>query len=180
MRSLSSTASLNTPMTEKPAAFAVLAFGNWQYLFPIFAGITFLSALWLQVTPIDEGSVIGKASTFGETFALLKNRTILLLFLGIVFIVGTDVGMNTVAPKLLIERCGFAVQDCRSFDRVGFVGAAVGYRLLPDQYLAGVCRYDRTFFYGGNGGNPVACRSDWICLLEHFSGSLFGCPAHSP
>ena len=54
------------------AAFAVLAFGNWQYLFPIFAGITFLSALWLQVTPIDEGAAIGKASTFGETITALE------------------------------------------------------------------------------------------------------------
>ena len=116
------------------AAFAVLAFGNWQYLFPIFAGITFLSALWLQVTPIDEGSAIGKASTFGETFALLKNRTILLLLLGIVFIVGTDVGMNTVAPKLLIERCGFAVQDAGYGSSVYFfcrtAGALIGSVLL--------------------------------------------------
>lgn len=116
------------------AAFAVSALGNWQYLFPIFAGITFLSALWLQVTPIDEGSAIGKVSTFGETFALLKDRTILLLFLGIVFIVGTDVGMNTVAPKLLIERCGFAVQDAGYGSSVYFfcrtAGALIGSVLL--------------------------------------------------
>ena len=116
------------------AAFAVSALGNWQYLFPIFAGITFLSALWLQVTPIDEGSAIGKVSTFGETFALLKDRTILLLFLGIVFIVGTDVGMNTVAPKLRIERCGFAVQDAGYGSSVYFfcrtAGALIGSVLL--------------------------------------------------
>lgn len=116
------------------AAFAVSVLGNWQYLFPVFAGITFLSALWLQVTPIDEDPTSGKVSTFGETFALLKDRTILLLFLGIVFIVGTDVGMNTVAPKLLIERCGFAVQDAGYGSSVYFLcrtaGALIGSVLL--------------------------------------------------
>ena len=116
------------------AAFAVSVLGNWQYLFPIFAGITLLSALWLQVTSIDEGPTAGNASTFGETFALLKDRAVLLLFLGIVFIVGTDVGMNTVAPKLLIERCGFAVQDAGYASSVYFLcrtaGALIGSVLL--------------------------------------------------
>ena len=125
------------------AAFAVSVLGNWQYLFPIFAGITFLSALWLQVTSIDEDPTSGKASTFGETFALLKDRTILLLFLGIVFIVGTDVGMNTVAPKLLIERCGFAVQDAGYGSSVYFLcrtaGALIGSGLLAR--LSGIGYY---------------------------------------
>lgn len=116
------------------AAFSASVLGNWQYLFPIFAGITLLSALWLQVTSIDEGPMAGKASSFGETFGLLKDRTVFLLFLGIVFIVGTDVGMNTVAPKLLIERCGFAVQDAGYGSSVYFLcrtaGALIGSVLL--------------------------------------------------
>ena len=36
------------------AAFAVSYFGNWQSMFPIFAGITLLPALCLQLTPIEE------------------------------------------------------------------------------------------------------------------------------
>jgi len=39
-------------------------------------------------------------------FGLLKDKTILLLFLGIIFVVGIDVGLNTAAPKILMERCG--------------------------------------------------------------------------
>ena len=85
------------------AAFALSFFGSWEYLFPIFAVITLISTLWLLVSPIQEEKP-DSASSFGATFGLLKDKTILLLFLGIVFVVGTDVGMNTIAPKLLIER----------------------------------------------------------------------------
>ena len=65
----------------------------------------------------------------GSHFGLLKDRTILSLFLGIVFVVGVDVGINMVAPKLLIERCGFDLR-VRVWDHVYFafrtIGAFVG------------------------------------------------------
>jgi len=44
-----------------------------------------------------------KTSSLGETFGLLKDKIILLLFVGIIFVVGIDVGLNTTVPKLLIE-----------------------------------------------------------------------------
>lgn len=116
------------------AAFAVAALGNWKFLFPIFAAITFLSGGWLLITPVHETESGGKASSFGQTFGLLKDKTILLLFLGIVFVVGTDVGTNTVAPKLLIERCGMNVADAGFGSSVYFafrtVGALLGAILL--------------------------------------------------
>ena len=59
----------------------------------------------LLLTPINEGQIHNEISSFGSVLAILKDRTILLLFLGIVFVVGVDVGMNTAAPKLLMERC---------------------------------------------------------------------------
>lgn len=116
------------------AAFAVSRLGNWQYLFPIFAGITVLSGAWLLITPIREEKEEGTPSTFSQTFGLLKDKTILLLFLGIVFVVGTDVGMNTVSPKLLIERCGMEVADAGFGSSVYFAfrtaGALLGAILL--------------------------------------------------
>lgn len=116
------------------AACAAGALGNWQYLFPIFAGITSVSAVWLMCTPIREQAGAQQASPVGATFALLKDRTVLLLFLGIALIVGTDVGMNTVAPKLLIERGGFAVEQAGLGSSVYFIsrtaGAFVGSLLL--------------------------------------------------
>ncbi len=50
----------------------------------------------------------------------------LILFLGIVFVVGVDVGMNTVAPKLLIERSGYAVEQAGIGSSVYFVCRTVG------------------------------------------------------
>lgn len=88
------------------AAFAASMLGNWQYIFPIYAFITLLSTIWLMVTPIQEEVMANKASSFGEVFGLLKDKTILFLFLGIIFVVGVDVGLNTAAPKILMERCG--------------------------------------------------------------------------
>lgn len=116
------------------AAFAAAYFGMWQYLFPIFAVVTLLSSLWLAFTPIDERESAQKASSLQATFALLRNKTILLLFLGIVFIVGTDVGMNTVTPKLLIERCGMPVGSAGFGSSLYFfcrtIGAFIGVIIL--------------------------------------------------
>ena len=86
------------------AAFSIKWFGNWMYIFPIYAGITLLSAIWLLATPIPKETEAGQAASMGKTFGLLKDKKILLLFLAIFFIVGVDVGMNTVAPKLLRDR----------------------------------------------------------------------------
>lgn len=88
------------------AAFSASMLGNWQYIFPIYAFITLISTVWLMATPIKEEVITNKASSFGEVFSLLKDKTILLFFLGIVFVVGVDVGINTAAPKILMERAG--------------------------------------------------------------------------
>ena len=117
------------------AAFAAGALGNWQYLFPIYAVVTLLSGLWLLLTPIKEEAPQTKASTFSEVFGILKYKTILLLFLGIFFIVGVDVGVNTVSPKLLIERCGWAVEKAGLGASVYFVCRTVG-ALLGSVILA--------------------------------------------
>ena len=116
------------------AAFAATVLGNWQYLFPIFALLTLISMGWLMFVHIREKSPEQSNSSWGATFGLLKDRTILLLFLGIVFVVGVDVGINTVAPKLLIERCGFDVTGAGVGSSVYFafrtIGAFVGTFLL--------------------------------------------------
>ncbi|MDP4208324.1 MAG: MFS transporter [Bacteroidota bacterium] len=88
------------------AAFAATQLGNWQYIFPIYAVIALISTIWLMLTPIHEEQETGKATSFGSVFAILADKTILLLFLGILFVVGVDVGLNTAAPKILMERCG--------------------------------------------------------------------------
>lgn len=108
------------------AAFAAKQLGDWQYLFPIYAVITLLSAGWLMATPIEKEASAAQTSSAGEIFSLLKDKRILILFFGIFFVVGIDVGTNTVAPKLLIERAGMSVEEAGYGSSVYFVCRTIG------------------------------------------------------
>lgn len=116
------------------ALAATAAFGNWKYLFTIYAAITLLSFLLLEVTEIPREAAEGKQATLGQAFGLLKDKTVLLFFLGIFFVVGVDVGTNTVSAKLLIERCGMDVDKASLGASVYFIcrtaGAFLGTFLL--------------------------------------------------
>lgn len=116
------------------AAFAAAQMGNWMYIFPIYAVLTVISSLWLLVTKIPAEIPAKEVASIGNTIALLQDKTILLLFLGIVFVVGTDVGMNTVTPKLLLERAGLDLQEAGIGSSIYFLcrtaGALLGSILL--------------------------------------------------
>lgn len=108
------------------ALAATAAFGNWKYLFTIYAAITLLSFLLLEVTEIPREAESGKAASLKEAFGLLGDKTVLLFFLGIFFIVGVDVGTNTVSAKLLIERCGMDVDKASLGASVYFICRTIG------------------------------------------------------
>ena len=108
------------------ALAATAAFGNWKYLFTIYAAITLLSFLLLEVTEIPREAAEGKQATLGQAFGLLKDKTVLLFFLGIFFVVGVDVGTNTVSAKLLIERCGMDVEKASLGASVYFICRTLG------------------------------------------------------
>lgn len=116
------------------AGFAALALGNWKLMFPIFAVITFISTLWLILTPIEESRTNIQTTTIASSLKLLGNSTILILFLGILFVVGVDVGMNTVTPKFLMERSGMAIEKAGIGTSIYFAartaGALIGSILL--------------------------------------------------
>ena len=79
---------------------------GWRVLFPVYMVIAVVAILWLGTTSIREEKEEGRPSTFGECLALLGKPFILLCFLGIMCHVGIDVGTNTTAPKILMERLG--------------------------------------------------------------------------
>lgn len=108
------------------AAFAAKYFHNWQVLFPIFAGITVLSFIWLLVTPIHEELNKEKTSTVGECFALLGDGMIFFYFLGILTVVGIDVGLNITAPKILMERTGMELEKAGYATSLYFVFRTAG------------------------------------------------------
>ena len=116
------------------ALAAVSAFGSWQYLFTIYAVITLLSFLLLAGTDIPREEASKGGTSVREAFGLLKDPAVLLFFLGIFFVVGVDVGTNTVSAKLLIERCAMPVEKASLGASVYFIcrtaGAFLGTFLL--------------------------------------------------
>lgn len=107
------------------AAFAMSFWGHWYYVFPAFAVVAFMSSLWLSVTPVRECGRYVQA-TSKETFSLLKHAGALSLFLAVFFVVGIDVGMNMLIPKLMMERCGNAIQDASLGSSVYFAFKVLG------------------------------------------------------
>ena len=93
------------------AAWAVVTFGDWKMLFPIFGVVAIVAAAILFVTNIKEQPIEGKQATFKECFGLLKDKFVFMLFFGILVHVGVDVGINLTAPKLLMERLNMTLAD---------------------------------------------------------------------
>jgi len=93
------------------AAQALIHYGNWKLLFPMFAVVTLIAAFYLYFTSIKEHVIEGKPSSFKGCVALLGDKFILILFFGILVHVGIDVGVNITAPKLLIERAEMALAE---------------------------------------------------------------------
>jgi fucose permease len=85
------------------AAYTAQQFGDWKLLFPIYAVFTALALILLWTVKIHEEPYTSE-SNFGKSLALLSIPSILLFFLGIMAHVGIDVGINTTAPKILMER----------------------------------------------------------------------------
>ena len=108
------------------AAWGAIQFSYWRILFPIFTVIAIIAIVVLGTTSIEEKKVEGKSSSFGECFALLGDKLILLSFLGIMCHVGIDVGTNVTAPKILIERLGMRLADAGYATSVYFLFRTIG------------------------------------------------------
>ena len=101
------------------ATQVIPSFGyDWRILFGIYFVIGILATVLLGVTHIDEPKIEGKASTFAECLKLLGTPIVLLSFFGIMCHVGIDVGTNTTAPKILMERLNMTLNEGSFFLRV--------------------------------------------------------------
>ena len=108
------------------ATTAVTTFGlEWRVLFPIYAIVCVLSIAALSATPIEEEQP-DKASGIIDCIKLLGVPFILLCFLGIMCHVGIDVGTNTTAPKLLMERQGMTLEEAGFATSIYFIFRTAG------------------------------------------------------
>lgn len=126
------------------AVAAIPEFGlNWRVLFAIYFVVGTLATLLLFVTPIDEPKAEGKASGFADCIKLLGTPIVFLSFLGIMCHVGIDVGTNTTAPKLLMERLGMSLNDAAFATSLYFIFRTIG--CLTGSFFLRVLK-TRTFF----------------------------------
>ena len=108
------------------ATSAFVTFGlGWRILFVIYAVISCLSVAVLGATPIEEERP-DKASGIGECIRLLGRPFILLCFIGIMCHVGIDVGTNTTAPKIIMERLGLPLEDASFATGLYFIFRTAG------------------------------------------------------
>ena len=109
------------------ATQVIPSFGyDWRMLFLIYFIIGVLATLLLWSTPIQEEISEGKSSSFMDCLRLLGKPIVLLSFLGIMCHVGIDVGTNTTAPKLLMERVGMSLNDAAFATSLYFIFRTIG------------------------------------------------------
>jgi len=143
------------------ATQAMPTFGyDWRVLFLVYFVIGVLSTLLLWSTPIHEELAGGKSSSFMDCLRLLGKPIVLLSFLGIICHVGVDVGTNTTAPKLLMERVGMTLNDAAFATSLYFIFRTIG--ALTGSFFMRVLKI-RWFF--------IICVS---CMALSMVGMFFG------
>lgn len=116
---------------------------NWKWIFVIYTLITLLSTGWLMRSVHETVPEKKSVNTFRQTFSLYKDKYIRMLFLGILLIVGIDVGLNTTIPGLLMEKTGIPLEEAGlgtslyfSARTAGtFIGSFMFVRIAPDRFM---------------------------------------------
>lgn len=116
---------------------------GWRALFPIYAVIGLLAIGLLAATRIEEERAGGRASGFMDCLRLLGKPVVLLSFIGIMCHVGVDVGTNATAPKILMERLGWTLNEAAFATSLYFIFRTAG--CLTGSFFLRVMR-QRTFF----------------------------------
>ena len=101
-----------------------LIFG-WKLIFPIFAVTSFIAFIWLWFTPIQEKKK-GESVSLQRTLSLFKDNHIVAFFIGILVLVGVDVGINATFPKLLMEKCALPLNEAGLGNSVYFFARTLG------------------------------------------------------
>ena len=122
-----------------PLVTALVAWtGSWRLLLPIYAGLTVVGGVWLQLTAIPEPPHSERTAGLAECFRLLKNRRVLLSALGMACFIAGDVAIGYLSvrlidnPSSILTTTGFYA--CRIVGTL--VGAWVLVRFSDVKYLA--------------------------------------------
>jgi len=105
---------------------------GWKAIFPLYAIVTLLAAVWLFFTPLKSTVESSGAPSFRKTFSLFCDKHILLFFIGILAVVGMDVGIGVTLPKLLQQRCDLPL------DKAGMGNSAYFFARMVAAFAGGL------------------------------------------
>ena len=108
------------------AIFFAVRFGDWKILFLVFGGVSILSVIWLHFTKIEETQSKEKKATIGSCLKLLNIKYIAIMVLGIFFLVGIDVGINSSSGQFLMEKLGMDAEPAMQGRSLYFFGKMLG------------------------------------------------------
>ena len=108
------------------ATFFAIKFGNWQVLLLVFGIVSLLSVLLLHFTKINETYSGESRATLSSCLKLLNVGYIALMVLGIFFIVGIDVGINSTSGQFLMEKIGMDAEPAKQGRSLYFFGKMAG------------------------------------------------------
>ncbi len=92
------------------ATYAALAYGDWKWVFIVYAAVTLLSIIWLSTIKIEEHIKSKIPASFKSCMQLLTNKFVLAMVIAISFIVGADVGMNSNIQGFLMKLHGYSLE----------------------------------------------------------------------
>lgn len=129
------------------AMWTAVSLGHWQLLFPIYAGLSLLGLVWLWLSPVEETPRQEKSVSVKDTLVLLKDKTILAFFCGIVVLVAADVAVNMTLPRLMTDEFGLPAEKanlCNSLyflarTIAAFAGGALLLKVSDKKFFAAGC-----------------------------------------
>ncbi len=115
---------------------------GWQFALLVFGIISLVGAIWLWLTPIKKTVNPEAGLSVRGTLALLKDKTVLLLFLGILALVGCDVGTSKTFPLLMQEKTGIDLNGSTTLAfvyplakaAIAFIGGALMMKLKENKF----------------------------------------------
>lgn len=93
-----------------PFAAAKWFGADWKILFPIYVSALIITIIIIGLSKINELKPEKEQSNFKTCFALLKNKFILSMVIGIFIYVGIEISLSSGVPILLSNKYGFDIK----------------------------------------------------------------------
>ena len=106
--------------------FLAAQYGDWKLLLLVFGILSILSVAWLHFTPIEESKSSEQKATAASSLKLLSISFIALMVLGIFFVVGIDVGINSTSGQFLMDKLGMDSEPATQGRSLYFFGKMLG------------------------------------------------------